>query len=178
MNTINSAASLGIAAVNKQNLEVAEGKAIIVVDKIVRLNAAKKQSEKTILELQSELAELQVPCISESSVLGGSLPPAEQQNHNQKAIAAVIDKLAKSKVGCVEGQATCLTSAIAAEQAAIEAIAKDQAKLREELAGIKVEVLTETEVAGQQRNNKQRNKNAVNNKTQMKKVTIRYGGCH
>lgn len=148
MNTNTSAASLGIAAVNKQNLEIAEGRAMIVIDKIVRLNAVVKQSKDNIVQLQSQLNELQVPCASEATVLGASLPAPDKQNHNQKTIAAVIDKLAKSKVGCVEGVATRLTSAIASEQANIEATQKEQAKLREELAGIEVEVLSEAQVAG------------------------------
>ena len=147
MNT-KTAAALGIEAVNKQNLEIAEGKAMIVIDKIVRLNAVVKQSKDNIVQLQSQLNELQVPCVSEATVLGASLPAPDKQNHNQKTIAAVIDKLAKSKVGCVEGAATRLTSAIAAEQANIEATQKEQAKLREELAKIEVEVLSEASVAG------------------------------
>lgn len=149
MSTTNKTAQeLGIEAFNKQAQDVAEGKAIKIVDVIVRLVACNAASVKNIEGYQKTLSDLQNPEINENSVLGATLPKPDSQNENQKTIASVIQKLAKGRQGGVEQAAVRLTEAVVAEQARIEANNNELASLRKELAEIKVATVSVSEVAG------------------------------
>lgn len=141
-------ASSAVAAINKENLEIAEGKAIALVQSILRRQSAIKDNDSQIDSLQKEVGQLANSEITVASVMGGV--PASglhgSQSETQKTIAKVVETLVKSKQGCVENKASRLAEAIISLKAGNVELEKAIAKDQKELAELKVEVVTETDV--------------------------------
>jgi hypothetical protein len=138
--------SSALDAVNKQNIEIAEGRAAEIIAKISRLNCSMKQSTEGIGDLQNALAALAKPCITDKCILGHALPPEGARNENEKTIAAVLAKLIKGKQGDVEERSNRISEAILQAKAAIEGAELEKAKLVEQLLEIKPEVVTADEI--------------------------------
>lgn len=146
---MNEATKLGVSAINAQNQANVEGKAIALINDILRLQDCVTKLEVDIKEYQESLNKLQIPEVNEKAIIGAALPPAESQNLNQQTIAKAILALQKSNQSNVERISTRLTEAVLASRADIAACEKEIAKKRDELSKLAVEVVTPEAVVGE-----------------------------
>ncbi len=142
MNTIiNSALDL----VNQNRLSAVVQKASPLVDSILNKNAAIATSNARISQLQIELKAVSTSDITDLSVMGGALDSTTAAGGTIAHVLAQMNKAKQDEVAC---KASRLSQAILNEQATIETLNQQIAKLRTDLSSLTVETVTETQVVG------------------------------
>jgi uncharacterized coiled-coil protein SlyX len=137
-------AESAVEAINTQNRQNAEAKAIVLIKEIVNLQASIKSEEGNIEAVQKTLNDLMASELTYESVTGqGGLVP---QNETQKTVQKAIETLVKSKQGCVEQRAVALGESVVHSKSNIAALNKRIAEKQAELAKIEVQIVSETDV--------------------------------
>lgn len=145
MNTTNNqVVSDAVAALNQQNAEALQNEAVRLINAIGREQDKVKEANDRMAVLRADLIKIASTVISETSVLGGSLP----SNANRETIAAVIEKANKQRQYEIETSSGRLTAAITAEQDAVVMLEKRIADLRDQLLKLSVQPVTVAQIVG------------------------------
>lgn len=145
MNTIINHA---VDTINQQEQSVVEGRAILIIHGITALQALVAERKTRIEKYRAELEKLQLPEITEVSVLGMPLPPESARNENQKTIAKAIETLNKAEQEAVSRTSTRLAEAIVSEGSQIEQARAEIAKKQADLNSLQLEVVFASEITG------------------------------
>ncbi len=138
-----------VAAVNKQNEDIAQGRAAVVVKRILELNVLLKQRNDSIADLTKYLAEVRESRITVEGIIGGPVPAEADQNANTKTVIKVVASMVEGAQERVKTRAADLASSIIVEQEKADKIKDEIADNRKQLSEIVPVVVTEEEIAGQ-----------------------------
>jgi len=142
----NTAAVLGVEAVNKVRQADVLAKAQSLINGILANNKAIKCYKETIAEEQKKLAAIADDVVTQASIMGTEF--SAPLNPNQLTIVDAIKKINEARQASIALNGQHHSNQILSKQEAIKVIEKSNEDLRKHLSELGVDVVTLTTVVG------------------------------